>query len=326
MKTIHLFSKIVLVGILFFTSCGKDNVRPIDKDNFYRLEAYEVGVEPNNREVQILFQVTDYYHKGVANLTVDDFIVRENGGRIDSEASLKIDQGRIPYSLRTVLLLDITKSVEGLIDQIKTAAISLVDQKMNEQEMAIYLFDKDTYLLKDFTTNKNELINAINTIPETNLVNSTNLYGAIIDVADLWEDEYSIENIVDGSLVIFTDGRHNATPAITLSDAKSALGNKKVYVAALSSSDLDESALKSLAGTSDRYNKAEDISAVENMFLNIQTEIENLSGSIYYMYYQSPITDPSPYENELIVEIDGNTNRDGDSQIVEKFNSSGFGN
>jgi hypothetical protein len=111
-----------------------------------------------------------------------------------------------------------------------------------------------------------------------------------------------------------------------LDDAKDAIAGKKIYVAALKSPDLDETSLKSLAGQADRYYKADNVAGLEEMFVNIQDEISRLSRSIYYLTYQSPITDPSPRDNSLKVEIDGNRNGGVDKLILESFNSVGFGN
>ncbi|MEO1262094.1 MAG: VWA domain-containing protein [Bacteroidota bacterium] len=320
-------SLLIALFLLVAVGCNKDDdFLPSDLSSFYRLSSFEVGVVPETRTVQVLFQVKDYDEKGVSTLTEDDFKVTENNGNIDSEADLRVGRSSIPFSLKTVLLLDITRSVEGLIPQIKTAAKTLIQQKLPEQEMAIYTFDSETVVRQTFTTATNELIAAIDAIPETGLVNSTNLYGGVIDVADLWEDDYSIDGIVDGSLVVFTDGRHNASQAVKLSHALDALDNKRVYIAALASPDLDEDALKALARSDDRYFKADDIAGLEQTFLNIQSGIQSLSNSIYFLYYQSPITDPSPYENDLEIEIQANSNVGSDRRIIEKFNSAGFGN
>ncbi len=328
MKAVSISTQLLIALFLIAAvGCKKDSdFLPSDLSNFYRLKPYEVGVLPESRTVQVLFQATDYYDKGVPTLTEADFIVTENNGNIDSEADLRVGRSTIPFSLRTVLLLDITRSVEGLVPQIKDAAKTLIQQKLPEQEIAIYTFDAQTVEVKAFTTDEQALMNAIDGIPETGLVNSTNLYGGVIAVADLWEDNYTIDGIVDGSLIIFTDGRHNASQSVTLSDALDALGSRRAYVAALNSPDLDEGALQSLAKVSDRYFKADDIAGLEQMFLDIQSDIQSLSNSIYFLYYQSPITDPAPFENNLKIEIRNNANVGGDSRIVETFNSAGFGN
>ncbi len=330
MKNIKITQLLALLVILILSSCGKDNDTKPRKDtdysNFYRLQAFEVETRPAHREVRILFQVKDNEYNGIAGLTVDDMNVFENSGSIDTEGELTLAPNEIPSSLKTVLLLDLTRSVEGLVPQIKAACNTLIDNKLPEQAIAIYTFNSDTYLLQNFTTDANLLKAAINSMPETDLVNSTNLYGAVMDVADTWTDVFTLQTIEDGSLIVFTDGRHNATPNITLSDAIGAIGMKKRYVAALNSADLDESSLKELAGGSERYFKADDVSSLEAKFIEIQNEIQRLSKSIYYLYYQSPITDPTPHLNELLIEINGNTNMGVDNHILESFNSEGFGN
>lgn len=321
-----MMKPLLAVLLVFSLGCKKEkDLGSVDLSRFYRLKTFEIGVVPQSRTVQVLFQATDFYNKGVASLLEKDFHVSENEGSIDSEADLRVGKGSIPFALKTVLLLDITRSVEGFVPQIKNAARQLIQQKLPEQEIAIYTFDATTTMVRAFTTDQSELLAAIDEIPETNLVNSTNLYGAVIEVADLWEDVYAIDGIVDGSLVIFTDGRHNASQTVSLQDARNALGNRRAYIAALNSPDLDETSLKSLAGVKERYFKADDIAGLELMFLNIQAEIQSLSNSIYFLYYQSPITDPTPYQNDLIIEVNGNENTGSDRRIVETFNSAGFG-
>lgn len=313
--------------VLFLTSCGKDEIRTNPNPSaFIRLETIGIDVTPKDREVEILFRATDYDNQGVSGITVEDLDVFENGGSIDQEGDLTITRDSIPFNLKTVLLLDLTRSVEGLVPQIKAACIAMINQKLPEQQIAIYTFDADTDLLQNFTADKDALITAINNIPETDLVNSTNLYGAIEQMEGLWNDVYSIAGIEDGSLIIFTDGRHNATPNITLTDALRAIDGKKRFVAALTSPDLDETSLKTLAETNDRYFQAADVTGLKNMFLSIQEEIQKSSNSIYYMYYQSPITDPAPFENTLRVEVKNNSNNLSDAFLEETFNSEGFGN
>ncbi len=317
----------LFLTVILMSSCKKDEIRTNPNEGtFIRLETIGMDVTPKDREVEILFRATDYDNQGVSGITVDDLDVYENGGSIDQEGDLTITRDSIPFDLKTVLLLDLTRSVEGLVPQIKAACIAMINQKLPEQKMAIYTFDANTELLQDFTAEKASLIAAINDIPETDLVNSTNLYGAIEQMEGLWNDVYSIAGIEDGSLIIFTDGRHNATPNITLADALRAIDGKKRFVAALDSPDLDETALKTLATSTDRYFKAEDVNGLKNMFLNIQEEIQKSSSSIYYMYYQSPITDPAPFENTLRVEMKNNTNTLRDGFLEETFNSEGFGN
>ncbi|MEM7511531.1 MAG: VWA domain-containing protein [Bacteroidota bacterium] len=324
MNFLRYLSVVVCVS-LFSIGCSDDKDFPTSCSNYYRMEAFDVGVDTKTRKVQILYQVRDCDNKGIGGLSVNDFEVLENGFSMDSEADIRIDPGQIPYTVKTVLLLDITRSVEGLVGQIKTACNSLINQKLPNQEIAIYAFDKQLKLIQDFSTSKTVLTQAINSLPENGLENSTNLYGSIIDlnVSEMWSDVFSVQEISDGSLIIFTDGRHNANQTQTLSQAKNSIGNKRVFVAALQSSDLVEEPLKELSSNGG-YFLAENIEVLEKAFLDIQAEIESLSGSIYYLFYTSPITDPTPFENELILRVNGNSNRSEDRQIKTTFNSQGF--
>lgn len=316
----------MLVVLVATVGCKKDDdFAPFDYSDFYRMKNLDVDVVPQNRMVQVLFQVTDYFHKGVTTLKQEDFIVTENGGKLDSEADLRVGRGSIPYELKTILLLDISRSIEGFVPQIKDAAKAMVDKKLPDQQIAIYTFDAQTVKLQGFTEDKQALIAAINSIPESGLFNSTNLYGAIIEMAGLWDDSFDIDEIVDGSLIVFTDGRHNASQTVTLQHVKNALGSRRVYIAALASPDLDEPSLKLLANDKDRYFRADDVAGLEKMFLDIQTEIQTRANSIYFLYYQSPISDPTPFNNELKIEIRDNINPANDGRLITIFNSAGFG-
>ena len=300
----------------------------IVREDFYRLRSYNViDVIPNERKVRVLFQVLDFNMDGVPNLSKDDFIITENNNTT-SESISTISPEAIPFKFRTVLLLDVSSSIKENVDDIKQAAIALINDFSLNQEMAIYTFDSDTKLLVDFTSDKSALIAAINTLNDNNLDNSTNLYNAIIDVSDEWQESYSIDSIVDGSLIIFTDGRHTAGGSTTVADVKTALGDNRssTYFAAVQSSDLDPNVLKEILGNNaeDRYFEAQDFDELEAQFLTIRTRIENLANSIYFLNYTSPISEPDDVVNDLKIEVKGNTNNGDDHSIVEQFNSKGF--
>ncbi len=309
---------------LFLYSC--DNCNDCGSPVYnYALKLYDVQENAEQRQVSLLFQVLQEESKGVANLTEDDFVVLENDEPIDTEANKTIDPQSIPSRVSTVLLLDISSSVSDFIGQLKEASISLIDQKLPNQKFAIFTFDKQTRLVQDFTHDNELLLNKINTIPNEALESSTNLYGAIIDVTNdsyfTWQEHYAIDSIVEYNLIVFTDGRHNANPSITLDQAVSSVQNKKVYVAALRSDDLREVPLRQIA--TEDYFLAQNIGQVKDKFREVQNRIVNLSNSLYYMYYTSPISDPAARENTLEVRI--KNNRPGENNVIKtKFNSGGF--
>ena len=316
----------ILSMLIAFAMFGCNNCDECENPTYnYMMQLYDVQETPAERQVSLLFQVLEGEGRGVANLTEEDFEVLENGEPIDTEANKTIDPQSIPSRISTVLLLDVSSSVAGFIDELKEASMVLIDQKLPNQTFAVYTFDKELRLVQGFTEDTSLLKNQIAAIPEDNLESSTNLYGAIIEVTNeslfTWENTYSIDFIEEHNLVVFTDGRHNANPDITLDQALTSVGHKKVYVAALQSSDLREEPLQQIA--TEGYFLANDVPQVEENFKKVQNRIVNLANSLYYLYYTSPISDPSPRDNTLEIRI--KNNRLGEENaIVTQFNSGGF--
>lgn len=320
-----------IAGRNFTRSANKDDGScTYDDDRFFLMENFGIDLAPEVRQVQVLMQVQTEAGRGVPGLLPEDFVVAENRRKIGVESSATISAETIPFEIPTVLLLDLSSSVAGLVPQIKAATISLIEDMTPNQRIAVYVFDRETRLVHDFTDDADSLVMAVAAIPETELFDSTNLYGAIVDVAGAWQDEVSMERITDGSLVIFTDGFHNADPRLRIQDAvKAMLGSggdlKKIYVAALNGPDLDRGPLQQLTFRTGGFFEADDISALREIFLDIQGEITDLSQSFYLLTYTSPITNPEAHEELLEVAILGNANTGGAGRIRAKFSSEGFG-
>jgi VWFA-related protein len=315
----------------FSRSANKDDGScTYDEDRSLVMSSFGVSVDAAAREVRVLMQVQNEEGRGVGGLPVDDFVVAENGRKIGVESNATISAETIPFEIPTVLLLDLSSSVEDLVPQIKEATRALIDNKTDNQQIAIYVFDRETRLIQDFTDDAATLVAAVDAIPESELFDSTNLYGAIIDVADTWQDEVSMERIINGSLVIFTDGFHNADPNLKIQDAVNAMLGadgelKKIYVAALDGPDLDRGPLQQLSFSTMGFFEASDISALQQIFLDIQGEITDLSNSFYLLTYTSPITNPEANSESLEVAILGNSNIGDSGRIRAAFDSKGFG-
>ena len=101
-----------------------------------------------------------------------------------------------------------------------------------QQEVALYKFSSEPEKILDFTSDKDLLKTAINSIGGG--FATTNLYGAVIGGVSQWEDFVSNDKIIQGSLVLFTDG-NDTQGSSTLADALNAIGDKKVYTIGLGS-------------------------------------------------------------------------------------------
>ncbi|MDH5398486.1 MAG: VWA domain-containing protein [Cyclobacteriaceae bacterium] len=317
---------LLVVSIFVLSACSSFNPKPQIN---YELGLLDISTTPSERRVNVLFQVVEEKNSevtGIDGLTEEDFEVLENDDFIDTESNIIIDPNLIPTELYTVLLLDVSSSVTDFIQQIKDASTKLVESKLPTQEFAIYTFDKDLKLIQDFTSDLTILKSKINSIPSSNLENSTNLYGSIIQLTNnslfTWKEEYNLNKILVRNLIVFTDGRHNANPSITLTQTINYTKNKKVYVAALQSPDLREDPLRQIGNQG--YFLANDVSQLENKFKEVQDNIKKLSGSVYYLYYTSPISDPSSRNNSLEIKIKDNTNTSSNGTIKTSFNSLGF--
>ena len=320
-----------MILLLLLLGCKEDEsqILPYQKEigngSYYRLSDFgSVDVYPEHRQVSLLIRVTDSLNLGVTNLDKDDFKVLENNeDKVgDLEANTKIDPETIPFTIKTVLLLDLSSSVESEISNIKSAVKELIAAKVNHQEFSIFTFDSEVKQILDFTSNGNTLISAINNLPETGFDNSTNLYQAIITASKSWQDIINIDEIEEGSMIVFTDGKHNADPHLNIMTVLNSIENKSIYAAALNSPNLDEASLLQIVGEKSRYHLASNIGDLANVFLDIQDRILTQSKSIYYITYTSPISVPGV--QNLKIMIDNNRNPGGDCMIEKSFSSQGF--
>ncbi|MFC2106799.1 VWA domain-containing protein [Bacteroidota bacterium] len=317
-----ILSIILIAALFILASCKKDSddtqAPPAPNlDKTYTMEKYLLNTE-DPCFVNIMFQVKDGFHKGVSDLTTEDFEIFEDNQSVSpTESAMNVMQkDAIPYSLKTVLLIDNSASVGGNLSQIKAAAKSFVNSIVNKQKIAIYVFSDNTVLIKNFTNNKADLINAIDSIPLG--FASTDLYGAVIEGVSKWNDSYTNNSINQGFLVMLTDGS-DTQGSHTLNEAITARGEKKVYTIGLGS-EIDESALQSIGNAG--YFPIDNVSELSAKFSEIQSDISDLANSFYWLYYMSPKR--GDVNHTLKVNIKSNLNGSISGFVTGNFNSNGF--
>ena len=265
--------------------------------------------------VNILFEVRDSLGQGVNYLTTDHFEVRENGQRVSpTESAMNIrKRDVIPYSLKTVLMLDNSTSVEPHLEQIKRAAITLVRNMTDQQEIALYRFSDATVLLQDFTDDIGVLTRAIQEIPLG--FPTTNLYGSIIEGSTRWEDIYTTTEVQQGFMIILTDGS-DTQGFRTKDEALWARGNKNIYTIGLGN-EIDPESLGELGNAG--FFHLNDVNQLAAQFIEIQADIALLADSFYQLNYLSPKRGNRRHTLELSVK--GNQLN---STIEGSFNSGDF--
>jgi hypothetical protein len=325
----------IAAALLFLitTSCSKSTDEPANNTPaelpfyyLYNVGGFNLQTIDNKRQVNMIFQVLDKNGKGVVNMnkvSAYKLLDYQNDMTTSAESNVTIDTfGSIPTEINSILLLDLSKSVEGFVPEIKRAALSFINASLQGQKFAIYTFDGETPKLRiDFTTNKTQLSAAINSLPETNLGTSTNIYEALITASNkLPVEVYSTQRIVQSNILLFTDGREEANPQ-NKDQALLAIADKNIFVAALQSNNLDESTLKELS--SGNYFKAGNITELETKFKEIQNDISKLSRSVYWLYYTSPRRGNNTWNISL--SIKENTNPDTyQAQAMGSYSSSKF--
>ncbi len=158
-----LFTLLILCLVAFPVALGltQETPEPV------RLEI--TGIDPTGLPtVVVTASVVDALGQPIRGLTEANFSATVEGingvvpgASIVSVESVAVED--IPYSV--VLMIDVSTSMEGLpIEQAKAAARAFVNQIGANDSVAIMSFSTTVQLVQDFTTDKNVLLNAIDSL------------------------------------------------------------------------------------------------------------------------------------------------------------------
>ncbi len=268
--------------------------------------------------VKIMFQVLDLNGAGVDNLYTSNFQLYENDLPIsESESSMIIRKREgTPYKLKTVLMLDNSRSLQNNLGDIKSAALSLVSSKIDQQEIAIYKFSETAELVQDFTSDLGKLIAAINSIELGYL--TTNLYGAVVTGAGRWQDSFTDAEIIQGAMIVFTDGS-DTQGSHTLNEALSAISGKRVYTIGLGA-EIDPVVLQRIGNAG--FYSTSNVTEITTKFLEIQLSLQKYANSFYSLEYMSPKR--GNFVHSLKLTVKSNPYVGANYYIYGSFNSNGF--
>ena len=264
------------------------------------------------------FQVKDQAGKYVSSLSTSDFYILEDGLAIAPSESFQelVPLSQIPYTLKTVLLIDVSASINTTdLANMKTAALNMVANLLPHQQIAVYKFDDTFTQVATFTNNKTTLNTAINALTIGNP--STNLYGAISNAVSLWTDSTSATQITKGFLVAITDGADTAGIS-TLNAALASIGTKSVYTIG-AGAQADTGALTSLGNAG--YLSISDYSKLQPALTQISANVAAEASSFYFMHYSTPKRSGA---HNLTLGVANNTNTSTNATIKSSFSASGF--
>jgi VWA domain-containing protein len=281
------------------------------------LESKRIYISSPN-DINIMFHALDSNGRGIPNYSINNFRIKEDGidvSPIETYAELK-ERNRINYSLKTVLMIDNTFDEQINFEQIKNAAIAFVNNRAEEQQIAVYKFSENVELVQQFTKSIGELTSAINGIEPDGEI--TNLNGAAITGATQLTESYATEMIEQSALVIVTAHADNRSEFI-FDEVLQAIQNKNVYTVGLGK-NLDPFAL-SLMGNKEHF-FSDDSVKLEQKLLKTQSILHNLINGFYWMVYDSPKRDNDFHT--LKISVANNVLSGSKTEIEAAYLSGGF--
>jgi Ca-activated chloride channel family protein len=173
-----------------------------DADDVIRLDA---GL------VNIPVLVSDRSGRYIPNLTERDFEIYEDG--VKQEIAFFTSE-EVPFNI--ALLLDVSPSVQGSLEEIQRAALEFVRQMRPQDRIMIVAFDHKVDFLTDFTNDRHRLQQAI---MSTDTGSGTSVYEAVY---------YTIERKlrqIEGrkAIILLSDGEDTTSRRIGYQDAINAV-------------------------------------------------------------------------------------------------------
>jgi len=272
---------------------------------------------PHN--VKTIFQVVDLAGTGVDTLNLSNFEIFEDFlplSKTETELSI-VNHPTITNQIRTVLMLDNSTSIQGDIDKIRTSAKAIVNGIRPNQEIAVFEFSDRVYLLQDFTNNVASLLNAIDN-NFTLGVKTTDFYGAVEYGTSLWNDELSITKILQGCMVIISDG-NDTQGSSSLANAMHAVHNKLVFTIGLGSEIQPE--ILNAIGTAGSFRIGQE-NEITKQFASMEQLLIKSANSFYDLSYKSPKRGSDNHTLQIRI-IDNQFTGDR-SSILTTFSSSNF--
>jgi len=156
----------------------------------------------NHPDVDMYVTVSDLTGGFVSGLTASNFGLKENGNNISPLTVQPISSGGAALSIGITIDKSGSMGINGM-NSAKTAVSDFINMSKGAQdEFGIVTFDSTVTTLKNFTTDKQDLITAVNTITDGG---STALYDAIYQTLTLTSNQPGIK-----AVIAFTDGQNNS--------------------------------------------------------------------------------------------------------------------
>jgi Ca-activated chloride channel family protein len=157
--------------------------------------------------VNIPVLVSDRTGRYIPQLTADDFVVYEDGVQQDVAF---FGSEKVPFNV--ALLLDMSPSVQGSVQDIQDAAVEFVQQLRRDDKVMVVSFDRSIHYLTDLTNDRRVLEWAIRS---TSTGSGTSVYDTVFDVVA------RRLRYIDGrkALILLSDGEDTTSRHASYDDA-----------------------------------------------------------------------------------------------------------
>ncbi|MCB2200435.1 VWA domain-containing protein [bacterium] len=272
-----------------------DMVFDMQLGNVQLVEVLSDTVHPSF--VNVIYRVASGTGKAISFLdSLQYYDIREDGSAISETESIpNVGQvENLPFEQRTLLMLDNSFSIGLNLPTVKQAAKNAVRNRFANQSFAVWTFSEDVDELQSFTEDTTALIAAIDGIALGPA--STNLYGAVVSgVAELVND-YSVDGIIQSSMLVMSDGE-DTQGSTSETEALNAVSDQQVFTIAVGD-NADTEALANL-GSAGAYDG--DFNDLGTLFGAIQRDIEDYANSFYWLVYISPSRNNSSVNLQLSI-------------------------
>ncbi len=286
--------------------------------------------------VSILFQATDSSDRNIDSLSIDNFQIEEDDELIPASESASIIISRVlmPFTMDTVVMLDISSSITATdLANMKQAVNELVrdpttgnSRLFPGQRVSIYTFNDTLTKIKGFSSSPSQIIKSMERITLPNTITPTDLYGALQTGVSLWQTSNSVSKIHQGSVILITDGTDTAG-RYTLSETLKSIEEKNVITVGVGeTTNID--VLEDL-GTADSFSVA-NFGELSGVLASIRERLNRFANSFYLLKYASPKRAAqgkvSNSDHTFQLEIIDNDNSKSSGKISGDFNSYEFSN
>ena len=194
--------------------------------------------------------------------------VTENGTPVQDLEVETIAESVVPVGI--VLAIDGSGSMQGEpIDAAKQAALSFIEQKRDQDFIALLVFADDVQVLSGFTSSKTALTGRVESIEAGG---ETAFYDGVVRGASLFTGDAAR---LERNMIVLTDGADTVSVA-TLDDAIAATESVRVFGVALESPEFNPTDIEAIADSSGGlFLSTPDPAALTSLYDQIKRELDN---------------------------------------------------